>query len=158
MELASTSGKVAKNFEKFLDDDFEEIQYVYFGKSKLTAPKTSTPKGSKRCKPKEYELWKKIQNSLGNAKAWPGKYRQLFWTKNLDYWDRLMLCTFVYINKLDHKMFFDWAKFKGLFQNQKAVDQAKRFLNIFNGGALPKLYGYNIKNKQYEWVNGGARF
>ena len=150
--MESASSKIVQKKVTFQENP-QEVQYIYFGKTKLTM--STKPKVRKV---NEFELWTKIQNAVGNATTWPAKCRQLFWTRNLDYWDRLMLAVFVHINSLDLYLLLKWAKLKGLFLNRKAQSQTLRILQSFNAGALPKLYGFNVRNCQFEWVNGGPRF
>ena len=43
-----------------------------------------------------YELWMPVQDIIGAAYLWPINIRRLFWIGNLNHFQRIVVCTFVY--------------------------------------------------------------
>ena len=53
-------------------------------------------------------LWPDIQEIIGPATHWPHLIRQLFWTRNLNHFQRLLVCAFVIFNGLNRVVFDEW--------------------------------------------------
>ena len=49
---------------------------------------------------KEAQLWSEIQDLIGKASKWPQSIRELFWKKNLNYFNRFKFVTFCFVNGL----------------------------------------------------------
>ena len=66
---------------------------------------------SKKSKNREiYELWKCVQDIIGEASKWPKIIRRLFWTENLIPFQRCMVAAFAYVNGLNSDIFLHWAE------------------------------------------------
>ena len=47
-----------------------------------------------------YRCWRDIQDIIGRAAQWPFQVRRLFWSSGLRHWDRIIICTFCFVNGL----------------------------------------------------------
>ena len=108
-------------------------------------------------------MWRDIQNIIGDAKEWPKRMRRLFWGLNteekkvpLTHFERLIVCSFVYVNGLNPIVFYDWCRLvnivdkSGLHHIQYLLEKAfveKRYT----------LYAYNVSTKRYEYLDGSPR-
>ena len=52
------------------------------------------------------KLWFEIQDIIGPAGSWPKWIINMFFTRNLKYYMRLLICAFVIFNGLNPKVFF----------------------------------------------------
>ena len=58
--------------------------------------------------PQKYiTLWDDILDIIGPVKKWPPKMRNLFFKQGLSHFERLKVCTFVYVNGLNPVMFLN---------------------------------------------------
>ena len=103
---------------------------------------------------KIYEIWKTIQDVIGEAKLWPLSIRKLFWTKNLCNWDRCLLAAFAYVNGLGPNLLLDWIDLYGLCRDSSARQHIIYLLNKFEEGKYTYLYSYNIAQNQYQYIDG----
>lgn len=107
---------------------------------------------------KIYLTWTDIVDVIGDAKKWPHLLRRLFWTKNLNHFQRILVCTFCYVNGLNPVMFEEWAELMGLCRDRAAVQHIKSLFNIFESGEKRyNLYTYNITQGRYEYLDGTPR-
>ena len=103
-----------------------------------------------------YQLWKTIQDIIGDAKKWPKLIRKLFWTRNLIYFHRCLVAAFVYVNGLNPEIFMEWADKQFLCRDKSAVNHFRYPFKAF----LEKnynLYAYNVTNNRYEYIDGTVR-
>ena len=67
-----------------------------------------------------YQLWMAIQDIIGSASLWAHNIRRLFWTPNLKHFERIIVCTFVFINGLNPEIFLEWALLLNLGRDPSA--------------------------------------
>ena len=101
-----------------------------------------------------YRLWTSIQDIIGPAPQWPHLIRRLFWTKNLKHWDRILVCTFCFINGLNPLVLEEWAVLIGMCSNRSAINHMRALLRLFEGGRNYTLYAWNVSNRRYEYLDG----
>ena len=102
--------------------------------------------------------WTLIQDIIGPAKLWPHKIRNLFWTKNLQHFDRLIVCAFVYVNGLNPELFFEWTELLELARYRPARNHFRAIFKYFyNGNCSRSLYAFNVTNNRYEYLDGTVR-
>ena len=70
-------------------------------------------------------LWGDILDIIGPVKKWPPKMRNLFFKQGLSHFERLKVCTFVYVNGLNPVMFFEGADFHSCCQMNLHIGNAK---------------------------------
>ena len=58
----------------------------------------------------QYFLWRQIQDIIGEADTWPTRIRKLFWTRNLEFWQLVMLSLFACVNGLPAPVFKAWIQ------------------------------------------------
>ena len=83
-----------------------------------------------------YRLWTSIQDIIGPAPQWPHLIRRLFWTKNLKHWDRILVCTFCFINEPNPLVLEEWAVLIGMCSNRSAINHMRALLRLFEGGEI----------------------
>jgi hypothetical protein len=54
-----------------------------------------------------------IQDIIGSASLWPTRIRRLFWTAGLRHFDRVLLCTFAWVNGLNPEVVYEWVELLG---------------------------------------------
>ena len=103
-----------------------------------------------------YELWRDIQDIIGNARLWPYRIRALFWKQGVKHFERILLVTFVLVNGLNPEVFMEWVDLVNLCNNTSA---RRHFEALFR--LLPErnytLYAYNVTNNRYEYLDGRVR-
>lgn len=105
---------------------------------------------------REYELWKDIQDIIGDASCWPKEICRLFWSHNLNHWQRQYLTSFVYVNGLHPDVFVEWANLKCLCENRKHYEHIDYLLRRYTEVNY-NLYAWNVTNGQYRNINGTVR-
>ncbi len=106
---------------------------------------------------KIYELWSEIQDLIGTASKWPRKIRRFFWTENLKHFDRILMCAFCYVNGLTPELLIDWIELKHLLDDH-GLKHVKQLFKYFEEGRYGRsLYGWNITNNRYEYLDGSVR-
>lgn len=105
---------------------------------------------------KEYELWMDIQEIIGNATHWPRKIRELFWTKKLNHWERVLITAFVYVNGLHPDVFLEWAELKCLYVTQEQYCHMTYLLNRYLTTPY-KRYAWNVTMGRYENIDGSPK-
>ena len=105
------------------------------------------------------KLWAFMQDIIGTASCWPPSIRLLFWKRNVKHFERLLLCSFVYVNGLPMELFLQWADLKGLF---RVHDSRNHFVNLHglfvDGKYNDKYYAYNETLGRYELLNGCPKY
>ena len=105
-----------------------------------------------------YELWMTIQDIVGRASLWPVSIRRYFWTQNLKLWQRTLVAAFVFINGLNPQIFMEWVEVLHLASDSAAVRHFQYLLSSFESNPRRyNLYGYNISNNRYEYLDGRVR-
>ena len=104
----------------------------------------------------EFKLWTAIQDIIGDAKLWPGKIRILFWTRDLDNFQRLIFILFCYVNGLNPEISLAWARLKGLCRDAEAYRHLVYLTEQFeeNPSKFDKYYQYNVSTSRFEMVDG----
>ena len=103
-----------------------------------------------------YEMWRDIQDLIGPARTWPYNVRRYFWTQNLKHFERIVLAVFVWINGLNPEILMEWCHLKGLLRDQAAVHHMEALFRLFRHKNY-RLYGYNVTNRRYEYLDGTVR-
>lgn len=101
-----------------------------------------------------YNLWTSIQDIIGPANLWPVNIRRYFWTANLNHFQRILVCTFVYVNGLNEVIFLEWASLLKLGRDSAANRHFEALFRLFHAGRNYTLYAYNVSNNRYEYLNG----
>ncbi len=104
-----------------------------------------------------HSLWSDIQEIIGPARRWPFQIRRLFWTRNLDHFQRILVCTFCFVNGLNPVVFKEWASLMHLRRDRAAESHIAALFNLFEGGNYYRLYSYNVTMNQYEYLDGTPR-
>ena len=109
---------------------------------------------------KEAQLWADIQDIVGKASLWPHKIRQLFWSKNIKHWDRILICCFVFVNGLNPTVFLEWCDLKGLCRDFSARHEIISLLRTFedNPSKYRNWYQYNVSQGRWETLSGKPVF
>lgn len=103
-----------------------------------------------------YKLWTEIQMLIGDAKLWPQEVRALFWSKNINYFDRFRICCFVYSNGLLPELFLQWCDLLGLLRDISAKRHVISLLKDFDEkpSYRAKYFAYNVTLRCLEYLNG----
>lgn len=105
-----------------------------------------------------YELWTNIQDIIGPANVWPFLIRRLFWTRNVKHFNRILLAAFVYVNGLNPDIFLEWVQINQLARDRAAYNHFCALFRLFERGHYgASLYGWNVSNGRYEYLNGTIR-
>lgn len=67
-----------------------------------------------------YMNWRDIQDIIGPAAQWPYEVRRLFWTSGLAHFQRILICTFCFVNGLNPLVFYEWAELMNLARDAAA--------------------------------------
>ena len=104
------------------------------------------------------ELWIDIQDVVGLQNLWPNRIRDLFWSRNVKYFDRQVVAAFVFVNGLNPEIFLEWVNLIGMARDRPAIDHFKWLFRQFETDPRKfTLYGYNVTNNRYEYINGKIR-
>lgn len=103
------------------------------------------------------DLWRDIQDIIGTSSLWPEHIRRLFWTRDISNVQRLLICAFCYVNGLNPQVFLQWATLLHLFRDNGARNHAIYLFAAFHQNRYRYLYGYNITNNRYEYLDGSVR-
>ena len=104
-----------------------------------------------------YTLWMTIQDIIGPATNWPAYIRKLFWTKNVKYFNRAILASFVFVNGLNPQIFMEWAELLHLCRDRSACNHFQSLFAMFEAGKYigkRTLYAYNVTVDEYQYVDG----
>jgi len=104
-----------------------------------------------------YQLWIDIQDQIGDATQWPHTIRRLFWTRNINHWERILLCTFCWVNGLNPVVFEEWWRLIGLCRDRAAENHMAALFRLFEGGRNYTLYAFNMAMNRYEYLDGRPR-
>ena len=104
-------------------------------------------------------IWLAIQEIIGCASLWPRFIRRLFWTPNLQHFNRIIIATFCYVNGMHPHMMLEWARHMHLARDQAAVRHMRALYVVFeqNGGHYGGLYAWNVTQTRYEYIDGSVR-
>ena len=106
----------------------------------------------------QYSLWRHMQLCMGDAKLWPKDIRRLFWTKDLELWQLVMLCVFTYVNEMDTQTFLEWID-----MNDLCIDGQTRFsigemADVGTQGGwnddIATLFSYNVQERCLMTLDG----
>ena len=104
-----------------------------------------------------YEILMSVQDIIGPAYLWPINIRRYFWTANLTHFQRILVCTFVYVNGLNPEIFMQWVELLHLARDPAALRHFNALFGLFQNGRNYTLYAYNVSNNRYEYLNGTVR-
>ena len=88
-------------------------------------------------------LWDDILDIIGPVKKWPPKMGNLFFKQGLSHFERLKVCTFMYVNGLNPVMFFEWANFVQLLSNEAACRECQNWFNEFKNNTTKWKHIYH---------------
>ena len=100
------------------------------------------------------QLWLDIQDIIGPVHNWPPKIRNLFFTNNLTHYQRLKICTFVYVNSLNPVMLFEWNEHFRLVTKPDALRECRNWFKEFETNVFKwqDMYQYNVYNHRCEFI------
>ena len=112
-----------------------------------------------------YILWQDIPDILGNASGWPYYIRRLFWTKSPRHFDRILICTFCFMNGLNPHILYEWAEMTDMCRDAAAMGHLRNVFRALEDGqtlsnsrGVYRLYSWNIINARYEYLDGTVRY
>ena len=103
------------------------------------------------------DLWAEIQDIIGPANFWPHLIRRLFWTRNINHFQRILVCTFVFINALNPEVFIEWAQLMHLCRDRAADNHIRAFFRLLANGRNYNLYAFHVLRGRYEYLDGRVR-
>ena len=103
-----------------------------------------------------YHLWMDIQDVIGPARLWPYRIRALFWTRNLNHFQRILIAAFVWVNGLNPVIFMEWAALMHLCRDRIATNHFIALFRLFESVNY-RLYAYNVTMGRYEYLDGQVR-
>ena len=105
-------------------------------------------------------LWEDIQDIIGPVKKWPPKMREMWFKSELDHFQRLKVCAFVFVNGLNPDIFFEWADFFNLLKDRTALRECRIWFQEFETKVWKwdQIYQYNVYHHRYEFINGAVKF
>ena len=112
------------------------------------------------CKTKNrmiFEKWTEIQEIIGPANKWPFLINKLFWLPNIKHFDRLLVASFVYVNRLNPTIFMEWARLVSLCRDETGCKHFEDLLFRLFDERKYKLYAFHVTNNRYEWLDGTLR-
>lgn len=114
-----------------------------------------------------YECFISVQYIISPASQWPNLIRILIWARHLSHWERILICTFVFVNGLNPVIFYEWITLKNLARDRADLDRFRTifrlaiyfFLNIFKLVFFlltqpTKIYNFNI----FRLFNAGRNY
>ena len=106
------------------------------------------------------DLWLDIQDIIGPVIKWPPKMRDLWFTAGLTHYQHLKVCAFVYVNRLNPEIFFEWAEHFKLLKSESALRECKSWFKEFETNVFKweDIYQYNVYHHRYEFISGKVRF
>lgn len=103
----------------------------------------------------EFELWTDIQDIIGPARCWPQRIRTLFWTKNLNHYQRIDICRFVFVNGLNPVVLLEWCDLKGLARDYWSRNEIRTLMASFElDPGRYNWYSWNVMQNRYEKLDG----
>ena len=105
------------------------------------------------------DLWDIILDIIGCQSEWPWNIRELFWGRNLKYFERQVISSFVYVNGLHPEIFLRWIDLNGLCRDKAARDHIIWLLNDFDKDPSRwNLYAWNVDMNNYQYIDGRTRY
>ena len=106
-----------------------------------------------------YPLWRDIQDLIGPARLWPAAIRGFFWTRNIRNWPRVRVTAFAYVNGLPVGMLLHWGVMAQMWRGEgdRKFRHVQRLYAALEAGKKYKLYGWNVCQGRYEWLDGRIR-
>ena len=106
----------------------------------------------------QYHLWDFMQMAIGDIRFWPKDVRRLFWTKDLELWELLILFVFCHVNHLLEGTFMEWVDMNGLCTDEATRSIIRVFVaasesGIWNDG-VRSMFGYNVSRCQFMTLDG----
>ena len=99
-----------------------------------------------------YQLWKSIKDIIGDASKWSQLIRRLFWTRNINQFQRSIVAAFVSINGLNPEIFLEWVEKQFLCRDKKTFKHFRILFKEFEEGHYFNMYGYTVSNNRYEHI------
>jgi hypothetical protein len=104
-------------------------------------------------------LWHEIQDIIGPAPQWPRHIRIMFWSNRLNYWQRVCLAAFVWINGLNPEVIYNWFTIRNVMlrgsPEQRHLSQL--FNYYFENSTKYRLWSWNVCMASYQWLDGRVR-
>ena len=96
----------------------------------------------------------------GPLPQWPRQIRRyMFRKKELTHFKRIVLCTFIYINGIDWRLFVEWVQLMELCRDNSGYREVETLLRAYREGRYPKgSYGYHVAYQQWLWCDGSPKF
>ena len=106
------------------------------------------------------QLWLDIQDIIGPVKKWPPKMCHLFFTRDINHYQRLKVCAFVYVNVLNPDMFLEWNEHFQIVKKEDALRECKNWFKEFDCNLFKwqEIYQYNVYHNRYEFIDGRVKF
>ena len=105
-----------------------------------------------------YHLWTIVQDIIGPAKNWPPRFRRLFWTRNINHFQRLLFCSFCFVNGLHPDIAVQWADLMYLCRD---VPARRHIVNLFayfeSGRYSQRYYSFNVAHGRWFFLDGTLR-
>lgn len=98
-----------------------------------------------------------IQEVIRPANLWPLSIRRLFWTRPLRHWQRILICTFAYINGINPEVLIEWVLLLSLLNNEPGVRHIQRFFILVEIRRNNTLYSWIVSTRRYELMDGRPR-
>ena len=99
-----------------------------------------------------------VQDVIDPTHHWPCAIRRYFWTQHLRGWHRTLTAVFVFTNGLNPQIFIEWAHLLNLGRDSEAYRHFEYLFPAFERNPRRyNLYGYNVTNNQYEYLDGTVR-
>ena len=107
-----------------------------------------------------YIFFSDICDIIGPSDQWPERILDLFWSKNVKHLNHFILCTFVIVNGLNPQIFLEWVDVIGMARDYDVFEEFKTLLDTLrsNPQKWNKVYGYNVINHRYEYINGKVKW
>ena len=95
-----------------------------------------------------------MQDIVKNASLWQRRVRILFWKRNLGHWDRVLVCSFCWVNGLNPTVLLEWlVPRRSCTVGDAKYDHIRRLLNYVTKGRYARaLYLWNVSNNRYKYL------
>ena len=105
-----------------------------------------------------FVMWEDIQDIIGPAREWPYRIRRLFWTRNLNHFQRILVCSFCWVNGLNPLVLMEWMELMNQLRDGAAVRHVRALFRIFEERHRNyNLYAYNVSQGYYQYIDGRIR-
>jgi hypothetical protein len=103
----------------------------------------------------QYFLWRQIQDIIGEADTWPTRIRKLFWTRNLEFWQLVMLSLFACVNGLPAPVFKAWIQLNEMARDIQDLNKLAIYCATeSNRSMVLSLSAFHLGRNRYENLEG----